>query len=97
MFALILTLNIGDFFWNILYTAKILSKYRGKNKIKLKDINLACGLFNKKIEIKINKVFRNDLFTNDKEVLNLKKHTRRFKKPDDQKKRSFKTNNLRIV
>ena len=53
---------IYDFFWNIFYISKLLATYRGEMKVGIKDINLACFFFAKKLQEKTNDRFRTYTF-----------------------------------
>ena len=53
---------IYDFFWNIFYISKLFAIYRGKMKVGIKDINLACFFFAKKLQEKTIDRFRTHTF-----------------------------------
>jgi hypothetical protein len=75
----------------------MLTNFRGKTITKKKDIILACIFFAKKIERKTDKRFRKDFSKKIRNFECIIEPPSRRKKRNILKKRSLKTNNLRIV
>lgn len=76
---------------------KILANHRGRVKIKLKDISLACVFFGEKFEKKFIKISNKNSIPNIRETMISDTIIKRKKNNLTEKKGISKLNNLKIV